>query len=91
MGSAVIYSHFHRDHIDGVKGLVSAEQVKEGKTQIYAHASFMQHLVDESAVLGPILGVRTGYTFGFFLEGKDMEYMNGGIGPLPTGGRPGSL
>ena len=88
---AVIYSHFHHDHIDGVKGLVSAEQVKEGKTQIYAHASLMQHLVDESAVLGPILGVRTGYTFGFFLEGEDMEYMNGGIGPLPTGGRPGSF
>ncbi len=88
---AVIYSHFHHDHIDGVKGLVSAEQVKEGKTQIYAHTSLMQHLVDESAVLGPILGVRTGYTFGFFLEGDDMEYMNGGIGPLPTGGRPGSF
>ena len=88
---AVIYSHFHHDHIDGVKGLVSAEQVKQGKTQIYAHASLMQHLVDESAVLGPILGVRTGYTFGFFLEGEDIEYMNGGIGPLPTGGRPGSF
>ena len=88
---AVIYSHFHHDHIDGVKGLVSAEQVKAGETQIYAHSSLMQHLVDESAVLGPILGMRTGYTFGFFLTGKDVEDMNGGIGPLPTGGRPGSF
>ncbi len=88
---AVIYSHFHHDHIDGIKGLVSAEQVRAGETQIYAHASLMQHLVDESAVLGPILGVRTGYTFGFFLEGEDVEYMNGGIGPLPTGGKPGSF
>ena len=88
---AVIYSHFHHDHIDGVKGLVSAEQVEAGETQIYAHATLMQHLVDESAVLGPILGVRTGYTFGFFLAGEDIEGMNGGIGPLPTGGRPGSF
>ena len=62
---AVIYSHFHHDHIDGIKGLVSAEQVEAGETEIYAHSSLMQHLVDESAVLGPILGVRTGYTFGF--------------------------
>lgn len=88
---AVIYSHFHHDHIDGVKGLVSAEQVESGKTQIYAHRSLMQHLVDESSLLGPILGVRTGYTFGFFLEGEDIEGMNNGIGPLATGGRPGSF
>ena len=88
---AVIYSHFHHDHIDGIKGLVSAEQVEAGKTQIYAHRSLMQHLVDESSLLGPILGVRTGYTFGFFLEGEDIEGMNNGIGPLATGGRPGSF
>ena len=88
---AVIYSHFHHDHIDGVKGLVSAEQVEAGETQIYAHSSLMRHLVDESAVLGPILGVRAGYTFGFFLEGEDIEHMNSGIGPLATGGRPGSF
>ena len=88
---AVIYSHFHHDHIDGIKGLVSAGQVEAGKTQIYAHSSLMQHLVDESAVLGPILGVRAGYTFGFFLTGEDVEYMNSGIGPLATGGRPGTF
>ncbi len=88
---AVIYSHFHHDHIDGIKGLVSAAQVESGKTRIYAHRSLMEHLVGESALLGPVLGVRTGYTFGFFLTGKDIEHMNGGIGPLPTGGRPGSF
>ena len=88
---AVIYSHFHHDHIDGIKGLVSAEQVEAGQTHIYAHRSLMQYLVDESALLGPILGVRTGYTFGFFLEGEDIEGMNSGIGPLATGGRPGSF
>lgn len=88
---AVIYSHFHHDHIDGIKGLVSLEQVESGKTQIYAHRSLMQHLVDESALLGPILAVRAGYTFGFFLEGEDIEDMNSGIGPLATGGKPGSF
>ena len=88
---AVIYSHFHHDHLDGIKGLVSAEQVKSGETQIYAHTSLMQYLVDESAVLGPIMGVRAGYTFGFFLKGEDVEYMNSGIGPLATGGKPGSF
>ena len=88
---AVIYSHFHHDHIAGIKGLVSAERVKSGETDIYAHASLMQRLVGESAILGPILGVRAGYTFGFYLKGADLEQMNAGIGPLPVGGRPGSF
>jgi alkyl sulfatase BDS1-like metallo-beta-lactamase superfamily hydrolase len=88
---AVIYSHFHHDHIDGIKGLVSAEQVQRGEVAIYAHSTLMNNLVDESDILGPILGVRAGYSFGFFLEGADVEHMNAGIGPLPTGGRPGSF
>ena len=33
---AVIYSHFHHDHIDGIKGFVSEEQVKSGDVAIYA-------------------------------------------------------
>ena len=88
---AVIYSHFHHDHIDGIKGLVDAEQVARGEVDIYAHSSLMKNLVDESDILGPILGVRAGYSFGFFLRGNDVEGMNAGIGPLPTGGRPGSF
>ena len=87
----VIYSHFHHDHIDGVKGLVTAEQVRSGAVSIYAHSTLMQNLVDESAILGPILGFRAGYSFGFFLEGAEVEGMNAGHGPLPTGGRPGSF
>jgi alkyl sulfatase BDS1-like metallo-beta-lactamase superfamily hydrolase len=88
---AVIYSHFHHDHIDGIKGLVSADDVASGDVQIYAHSTLMRNLVDESDILGPILGVRAGYSFGFFLDGADVEDMNAGIGPLPTGGRPGSF
>ncbi len=88
---AVIYSHFHHDHLDGIKGLVSKEQVQSGEVSIYAHSTLMEHLVGESAILGPILGVRAGYSFGFFLKGADIEQMNAGIGPLPTGGRPGTF
>ena len=88
---AVIYSHFHHDHLDGIKGLVSTEQVQSGEVSIYAHSTLMEHLVGESAILGPILGVRAGYSFGFFLKGADIKQMNAGIGPLPTGGRPGTF
>ena len=87
---AVIYSHFHHDHVDGIKGLVTAEQVANGEVAIYAHSTLMEHLVGESATLGPILGVRAGYSFGFFLDSHDKAGMNAGNGPLPTGG-PGSF
>jgi alkyl sulfatase BDS1-like metallo-beta-lactamase superfamily hydrolase len=88
---ALIYSHFHHDHIDGVKGLIKEEQVKSGEIAIYAHSTLMNLLVDESQILGPILAVRAGYSFGFFLKGDDIKDMNSGHGPLAVGGRPGSF
>ena len=89
--AAIIYSHFHHDHIDGVRGLVDEAQIEKDGVRIIAHQSFMSHLADESHLLGPILAVRGGYTFGFMLEPRDLEGMNAGIGPLPVGGRPGTF
>ncbi len=88
---ALIYSHFHHDHIDGVKGLIKEERVESGEIAIYTHSTLMNLLVDESQILGPILGVRAGYSFGFFLKGDDIKDMNSGHGPLAVGGRPGSF
>ena len=88
---AVIYSHFHHDHVAGIKGLVSVEEVEAGKIAIYAHSSLVANLVDESALLGPITAMRTGYTFGFFLDGADTRGMNAAIGPIAIGGKPGTF
>jgi alkyl sulfatase BDS1-like metallo-beta-lactamase superfamily hydrolase len=88
---AVIYSHFHHDHIDGIKAFVTDEDVQSGKVAIYAHTSLMKNLADESNLLGTILGYRAGYTFGFFLPEQDKENMNSGIGPIGIGGHPGSF
>lgn len=88
---AVIYSHFHHDHIGGVKAFVTNEDVISGSVSIYAHASLMDHLAGESNLLGPILGYRAGYTFGFLLPEVDRTDMNSGIGPLATGGGPGTF
>ena len=85
---AIFYIHFHHDHIGGVKGLVTEDQVASGQVSIYAHSTLMHSLATESNLLGPVLGVRAGYTFGFHLESEDRQAMNAGIGPLPTGGKP---
>ncbi|MDJ0929339.1 MAG: alkyl sulfatase dimerization domain-containing protein, partial [Gammaproteobacteria bacterium] len=88
---AIIYSHFHHDHIDGIKGLVSEAEVAADNIRLIAHRTLVDNLADESQLLGPILALRGGYTFGFLLGPEDREGMNAGIGPLPIGGRPGSF
>ncbi len=88
---AIIYSHFHHDHIDGIRGLVSEEQIAKEGIRLIAHESLLDNLTDESQLLGPILALRGGYTFGFMLNPADRQGMNAGIGPLPESGRPGSF
>ena len=79
---AVVYTHFHPDHINGVQAFVSREQVERGEVHIYAHETLLQNVVAQGALVGPILGVRSAYSFGSFLPASDQEGMNAGIGPL---------
>ncbi|MFG0381762.1 alkyl/aryl-sulfatase [Pseudomonas sp. zbq_18] len=79
---AVVYTHFHPDHINGVQAFVSREQVESGEVQIYAHETLLANVVAQGALVGPILGVRSAYSFGSFLEATDTQDMNAGIGPL---------
>jgi alkyl sulfatase BDS1-like metallo-beta-lactamase superfamily hydrolase len=79
---AVVYTHFHPDHINGVKAFVTEEQVKSGEVEIIAHDTLLQNVVAQGALVGPILSVRSGYSFGVALPNADHEQMNSGIGPL---------
>ncbi|MGH8436317.1 MAG: alkyl/aryl-sulfatase [Pseudomonas sp.] len=83
---AIVYTHFHPDHINGVKGFVSEEQVKSGEVQIYAHDTLLENVVTQGALVGPILGMRSAYSFGVALNAADRKDMNGGIGPIAIGG-----
>jgi len=79
---AVVYTHFHPDHINGVKAFVTEEQVSSGEVQIYAHETLLANVVAQGALVGPILSVRSGYSFGAGLPAPDLKDMNAGIGPL---------
>ena len=81
---AVVYTHFHPDHSNGVQAFVTREQVEQGEVQIYAHETLLANVVAQGALVGPILGVRSAYSFGSFLEPADEKDMNGGIGPIVT-------
>lgn len=78
----VVYTHRHPDHPFGVKGLgITEEDVEAGKVEIFASDQFMPYLVNDSALVGPILSVRTAYGAASFLpQGKD-GMVNGALGP----------
>jgi len=78
---AIVYTHHHVDHINGGKAFAAEEDVKAGRVRIIAHDSLMENVQRQGGTIGPILGVRSAYSFGAALGAADMEGMNGGIGP----------
>ena len=49
---AVIYSHPHADHYQGVKGVITDEEVAAGDVEIIAPVGFMEHAVSENVYAG---------------------------------------
>ena len=84
---AVIYSHFHPDHINGVKAFATNARVRAGDVQIIAHESLVENVINQGDKIAPILGMRTAYTSGVALPPEEQEGMNLGIGPRPNVGR----
>ncbi len=79
---AVIHTHNHADHVWGVKGFVSDEQVQSGQCEIIAHETMLANfIVSATGGIGAILGVRSAYTFGNYLELGPEGRVNNGIGP----------
>ena len=83
---AIIYTHFHPDHIGGVKAFTSTAEVQAGDVSVIAHHTLLDNVINQGSRISPILGMRTGYTSGVFLEPADLDGMNLGIGPMPNVG-----
>ena len=88
---AVVYTHFHPDHWGGVKAIVSQQEVESGKVRIFAHETLVSNVIHQGGAVGPILAMRSGYSFGIGLPPKDREGMNEGIGPEVTHGTSGFI
>ncbi len=56
----IVYTHRHPDHPFGSRGLgVTEDDVASGKVRIFAHDTFMDYLINDASVVGPILSIRT--------------------------------
>ena len=84
---AVIYSHPHADHYQGVKGVTSDEAVASGEVEIIAPTSFMDHAVSENVYAGTAMQRRAMYMYGTILPRDEKGMVDNGLGKYPSIGR----
>ena len=76
---AIFYSHHHPDHYNGTDAMVSLEDVRAGRTKIYAWENFERGIADEFGATGPSQAIRVGYYLGMLLPAED-DYHHGCCG-----------
>jgi linear primary-alkylsulfatase len=77
---AIIFTHSHIDHYGGVRGIVSAKEVAEGKVQIIAPKGFTRATVSENILAGNQMARRAGYMFGAMLPKGPRGHIGSGLG-----------
>ncbi len=76
---AVIYTHSHRDHYGGVRGVISPEDVKNG-VEVIAPFGFTEESFSESILAGVPMRRRALFQFGWSLEPGEMAHVDSGLG-----------
>ncbi|WP_285115111.1 alkyl sulfatase dimerization domain-containing protein [Leifsonia sp. fls2-241-R2A-40a] len=83
---AVIFTHSHLDHFGGVLGIISAEDVTEGRVQVIAPSGFLEHAISENVYAGTAMARRAGYMYGAVLDRSPKGQVGAGLGlTLSTG------
>ncbi|OPY53512.1 MAG: Metallo-beta-lactamase superfamily protein [Methanosaeta sp. PtaU1.Bin112] len=83
---AVIYSHPHVDHYQGVKGVITDEQVSAGDVEVIAPVGFMEHAVSENVYAGTAMQRRANYMYGLSLPRDEKGLVDNGLGKYPATG-----
>ena len=83
---AVIHTHSHVDHFGGVKGVVSQDDVDEGRVQIIAPEGFVEHAISENVYAGTAMGRRAGYMYGAALPRGPEGGVGAGLGQTTSTG-----
>ena len=84
---AVVYSHPHADHYQGVKGVITDDEVAAGDVEIIAPVGFMKHAVSENVYAGTAMQRRAGYMYGLRLPRDEKGLVDNGLGKYPAIGR----
>jgi alkyl sulfatase BDS1-like metallo-beta-lactamase superfamily hydrolase len=76
---AVIYTHSHRDHYGGVRGVISQEDVHKG-VEVIAPFGFTEESFSESILAGVAMRRRAMFQFGWSLAPGTMSQVDCGLG-----------
>ena len=77
---SIIYTHSHVDHFGGVFGVTSQEAVDRGDVRIIAPEGFLEEVIGEFVIAGPIMGRRALYQFGPLLPPGPLGHVDCGLG-----------
>lgn len=84
--TAVVYSHNHVDHWGGIRGVVSEEDVREGRVEIIAPVGFMDNTVSENVYAGNAMNRRAFYQYGILLPVSPYGFVTQGLGQMTSRG-----
>lgn len=76
---AVIYTHSHRDHYGGVRGVIDDDDVRRG-VPVIAPSGFTEESFSESILAGVPMRRRALFQFGWSLEPGVMAHVDSGLG-----------
>lgn len=88
--SAVIYTHSHRDHYGGVRGVIDAADLARG-LPVIAPFGFTEESFSESMLAGVPMRRRAMFQFGWGLEPGPMGHVDSGLGKAVGGGGDGFI
>lgn len=87
---AVIYTHSHRDHYGGVRGVIAPQDVENG-VKVIAPAGFTEESFSESILAGVPMRRRAMFQFGWSLQPGVMEHVDSGLGKAVGRGADGFI
>jgi alkyl sulfatase BDS1-like metallo-beta-lactamase superfamily hydrolase len=79
---AVIYSHSHRDHFGGVRGVLTDDDIASGRIMIIAPNGFMEEAVSEAVLAGIPMRRRALFQFGIPLPSNARGHVDSGLGKI---------
>lgn len=88
---AVIYTHSHRDHYGGVRGVISPQQVHDDDVQVIGPSGFTEEAFSESMLAGLPMRRRSLYQFGTSLPAGPMSHVDSGLGKAVGRGTDGFI
>ena len=88
---AVIFTHSHMDHFGGIRGVVSEEDVSEGRVELIAPEGFFEHAISENVIAGNAMLRRATVMFGGLLPRDGKGMIGNGLGQVVSRGQYGIL